>query len=201
MSYRHNYPLKQTQRRTSDPTKPAVELSDVRTHVRDLPSDDEDYVMNILVPAATNHVENVGDIALITQTWATYLDRFPHDDQEICLHRSPVQSVSSVTYYDGDNTQQTWSSSNYDTDVQSRPGRVRPVESQVWPDTYYRLNAVTVTWVAGYGDTHGSVPGNCKLAVLYLVGEMYRNREILMTPQMQQQVSMLLEGEEVETHV
>lgn len=188
-----------TVRQTIAPTAQPVDQDEVRAHLRDLPGDDTDYVMKVLVPAATRHVEDIGSIALINQTWATTLDCFPRNDRYIKLHRSPLQSVSSVQYYDGDNASQTWSSSNYDVDTASRPGRIRPVESQVWPDTYHRLNAVTVTFVAGYGSASGNVPGNCKLAVLYLVGEMYRNREVMMTSQMREQVEFLLGGDAVES--
>ena len=103
---------------------------------------------------------------------------FP-DSAEIPLELpgSPLQSITSIKYYDTDGVQQTWSSSLYDVDIVSEPGRVSPSFGEIYPSTRQRFNAVEVEFVAGYGDAGSDIPNAIKHAMFLLIGEMYERRE------------------------
>lgn len=93
--------------------------------------------------------------------------------QRVELSRSPVQSITSLTYFDSNNVQQTllpttdyWSVLPTD-----RPAFIQPVK--VWPLAYYRPDAVSLTYTAGYS----VLPGALNAAIKLLVGAFNENRE------------------------
>ena len=104
----------------------------------------EDPKLEDWIPVAVEMVERHSQRALVKQTWKLYLDEFPCGTIE--LRRPPVQSVSSITYTDGNGDEQTVSSSDYETDLKSAPGRIVPVTT--WPSAKCMPNAVTVTFIA-----------------------------------------------------
>jgi uncharacterized phiE125 gp8 family phage protein len=100
-----------------------------------------------LIQAARQWGQGLTRRAFLTQTWDYSLDEFP---DEIRLPMSPVQSVTSVKYYDVDDTEQTLSTSAYITDIRSHIPRITTADGYDWPDVYARYNPVTVRFVAGY---------------------------------------------------
>ena len=109
--------------------------------------------------------------SLITQTWECRLDRFPTDADggpSIRLWHGPVQSISSVRYVDTLGATQTLSGALYTTDLGLEPGFVLPAVDTSWPDTLECANAVTVTFVAGYGDAASDVPAPDSNAIVFI---------------------------------
>jgi uncharacterized phiE125 gp8 family phage protein len=128
------------------PTSEPITLTEAKAHCRvDHSLDDARFAALIL--AAREWGQGLTHKAFLTQTWDYSLDCFP---DEIKLPMSPVQSITSVKYYDTDNTEQTLSSSAYITDVRSHVPRISLADGYDWPDTYYRYHPVTVRFVAGY---------------------------------------------------
>lgn len=152
-----------------------IATSDVKLHLRVDHSTEDTYIA-ALVTAATKHCEEVLSKALITQTLALNLDGFP-TCRQIDLMRPPLQSVTSVQYVDDAGATQTFSSANYHVDTNTTPGRIVLDDTATWPSTDDRPNAVTITYVAGYGDASSDIPEDIKQAVYLIVGEWYRNRE------------------------
>jgi hypothetical protein len=66
----------------------------------------------------------------------------------------PLQSITSITTYDSDDSSTVFSSANYGVDTKG--GRVYLNESKSWPSDLRDFNAVEIVYVAGYGS--GSVP-------------------------------------------
>lgn len=132
-------------------------------------STDDDAVsqMQSFVTAARQEVERRGSWALITQTRRVKYDRFPSHCLELPIY--PVQSVSSITYLDANGDSQTLSASLYQVDTAQAPARIMPVETAVWPSTQGgTFNAVTVTFVAGFGSDPEDVPERIRLAIKFL---------------------------------
>lgn len=122
------------------------------------------------IRAATAQVEGDCEVALCTQTCKLYLPWFL-DVME--LRKPPVASVSSITYLDTSGATQTLSTSVYTTNIKRWPPRIRLTDGQTWPDTKdYTDNVVTVTFVAGYGDSD-DVPDLYKEAVRLRVKRMF----------------------------
>lgn len=145
-----------------------VTLAEARAHCR-VDSTDEDSLIDGLIATATDHVERYTGRSLMDQTLAFYSDDF---SDEMLLPRGPVQSVSSVKYYDADGVEQTLATSVYQVDIVSDPPRVLLADGQSWPTVDDRANAVTITYVAGYE----ALPAAIKHAILLLIGQWHDQR-------------------------
>jgi uncharacterized phiE125 gp8 family phage protein len=85
----------------------------------------------------------------------------------IYLPKRPIQSITSITYYDAANVQQTLSTDIYSLDARARAVRLKL--DQVWPTVASRWDAIAITYVAGY-TSQALVPAVAKQAMLLLVG-------------------------------
>ena len=132
----------------------------------------DDVDLERMISAAREYVENRTQRRLITQTLEQRLDYFP---SVIELDVLPVQSVTSVKYIDVDGDEQTVSTSVYTSDLYSQPCTIFPAYAQSWPSTRYIPNAVTITFVAGYGEAE-DVPAGMRVAMHLLIGDAYEMR-------------------------
>ncbi len=112
--------------------------------------------------------------ALTTQTWEWRLPCFP-TSRELHFPLPPLQSVTSLQYYDATEVLQTVSASDYYTYTQAPNGYLKLKQTASWPSAYDRDDAVIVTFVAGYGAA-SAVPTAIRQAALILAGNMYANR-------------------------
>ena len=158
---------------TSDPSIEPITTSDMKDHIKVDISDDDDLI-DTYTSSARQYVEDIMGRQFISATWTLYYDSFP---TVITVPRPPLQSVTSIQYYDTDGVLQTLSSAIYTADTTSQPGRIVEAYSQVWPSTRDIPNAVIVTVVAGYGATAADVPAKIKQAIKLMVGHWYENRE------------------------
>ena len=151
-----------------------VTLAEAKLHLR-VDTADEDTLITALITAATEMAEQKTGRAIMTQTLELTLDAFPEAFE---LTRVPVQSVTSVKYYDTTGTQQTLSNTLYALDAADDFGfaHISPVYGGTWPTTRDQINAVAVRYVAGYADA-ASVPQSIKNWILLMVSTMYANRE------------------------
>lgn len=160
--------------RTVAPTVEPVTLSEAKSQAN-YDDDDKDPDFDLWVKAAREMTETRTRRAFLNQTWTLKLDAFPDDVIE--LRRCPVSSVTSITYLDGEGTTQTLPTSVYAVDLSNEPARITLKYGQDWPTTYLQANAVTVTFVAGYGATAANVPAQAKMAIRTLVSHWFNNRE------------------------
>lgn len=164
-------------------TAPAAEpltLAELKLHLRVTGSADNDYITS-LGTAARRRVEEITGRALINQTWYLYADEWPSCDR-FRLPKAPLSSVTSVTYYDTDGTQNTFSASSWDPDTNATPGEVVLTYGSVWPSTTMRPNSpIVIEYVAGYGASGSSVPEELKQAIYLMVGLWYAYREPIVT--------------------
>lgn len=156
------------------PSTYPVTLAEAKLHCR-VDIADDDTLITALITAATEMAEQKTGRAIMTQTLELTLDAFPDAFE---LTRVPVQSVTSVKYYDTTGAQQTLSNTLYALDAADDFGfaHISPVYAGVWPDTRDQINAVAVRYVAGYADA-ASVPQSIKNWILLMVSTMYENRE------------------------
>jgi len=156
-------------------TTEPITLTEAKNYARIDISDDDDIVTS-LITAARQYCETHTNRCFVTTTRYKYYDDFP----KVMYLRAPLASVTSITYYDTDGDSQTLSSTYYDVDISREPGRVVEAYGYTWPSTYDMQNAVTVTYVAGYGAA-SSVPDIIKTAIKMLVAHWYENREPVIT--------------------
>lgn len=161
--------------RISAPETTPVSLSEAKAHLR-VDFDDDDTLITALVDAATAHVDGWTGIlgrALVTQSWRQDYHSF---GCRMRLPLAPPISITSISYYDGDNDQQALSADTYPLATDAVGPFVALQPDQEWPGTYDRKDAVSITYVAGYGDPD-AVPASIKAAILLIVGHLYENRE------------------------
>lgn len=165
----------------TEATAPAAEplsTAEAKAHLR-VDFTDDDTLIDRLIKAARGRAEVFTRRAFITQTWDMDLDRFP--GWQIEIPKAPLQSVTQIDYLDSDGVSQTLLSSLYRVDARSKPGRITPVFGEVWPVTRSTTNAVTIRFVAGYGNAGSDVPEDIIQAILLMVGDLYEHREEFIT--------------------
>ncbi len=165
------------------PEDEPLTLKQVKQQVRrEDVTDDDAYLLGILIPAARSRAEKETGRQLLTATWDLRLDRFPCGTFEsIEIPKSPLLTVTGITYVDADGATQTWSSSAYVVDAPAGPspkrGSITLAYGEYWPVTRYQANAVTVRFTAGYGTDGDTVPPRLLMAMLLDIGTMYEHRE------------------------
>jgi uncharacterized phiE125 gp8 family phage protein len=159
-------------------TAPAVEpvtTSEAKSHLR-VDYADDDTLIGTLITAARQMVEAITRRALITQTWDLWLDAFP-GEAHIEIPLPPLQSITSITYYDDADIATTFSSTNYYVDTKREPGRIVLRDTASWPSATLRgANGAAIRFIAGYG-LAVAVPQQLKQATLLMVGHLYEHRE------------------------
>lgn len=158
------------------PAEEPVTLTEAKNHLR-VDLTDDDSLISALIVAAREHAEAITRRAFITQTLKLSLDAFPANNGPIYVPMPPLQSVNSLKYFDTDGMEQTLTEgTDFLVDNESEPGRITPAPDTGWPVTQNRPNAVSVEFVAGFGDA-SKVPQGIKQAILLMVGHWYENRE------------------------
>jgi uncharacterized phiE125 gp8 family phage protein len=162
--------------RTVDPVQEPVTLTDAKLHCRalmDVP--DEDPIVRSYVRAAREVGEGYTERGWFTQTWKL---TGPGWADEIQLPMAaPLQSVTSVKYYDENGTLQTLATSYYDVDTTSRPGRVCRAADQTWPALQSDRKSwrVEIVYVVGW-TTVAAIPESFKVGTMLLTDHLYENR-------------------------
>lgn len=150
--------------RTIDATSEPVTLDEAKKQLR-VEDHYENEEIEALITVARQQLEKYAEISIKEQTWVGKFNKFP---QTILLPFGPVIQVSSVVYEkDGE---QTLTPDSYQVDKDSKVGRV--VADSSFPSTDDVLNAVTVTYTAGFSE----VPDQIKHAVKAQVAFLYENR-------------------------
>lgn len=180
------------------PTVEPVDLATAKLHLK-VDTTDDDALITSLIAAARRACEAFTGLAFITQTWELWLDRAPSDRRGspwwdgtregpislieqpmrvLPIPKPPLQAANfAASTFALDNTETVFDSSSYIIDLKSRPGRMALNVGAVWPTGLRAVNAIKVSFQAGFGDTASSVPEDIKQAVLLLVGHLYENRE------------------------
>ena len=163
-------------KRITAPTVDLVALAEIKQHCR-VDHSDDDTILGFYVKAAISHLETrkgIMGLAFMQQVWELTYDAFPCDKLMIPLR--PVISVDSVEYIDATTGAYVlWADTNYTVDLSSDNAWIAPVDS--WPTPRSAMNAVKITFKAGFGDTADKVPESIRIAVMLLAAHWYENRE------------------------
>ena len=158
--------------RTVAPTIEPVTLSQAKKQLEIADSDtSHDTHLNLLIQAAREQFEHDTSLLCYTQTWTLTADSFW--DEDLHLPHRPIQSLTSITYYDSANSTQTLATSVYALDAAQQ--KIRLKYDQDWPYTVDRWDAVTITYVGGYSTT-ATIPAIAKQAVLLLIAHYFEHR-------------------------
>lgn len=131
-------------------------------------TDSDDYLLD-LIQSAREYVAKYCGIAILPTAVAMTFDRF--EDLK-ALTKAPIQSITSIQYYDANGIQQTLAGTVYETvNVASDPLRpaIRLAYNQSWPAARSASDVITVNAVVGYS----VVPRPIIRAILMLVSQWY----------------------------
>lgn len=171
----YTYPYRYGLRVKTAPTLEPLTLTEARAHSR-FDSFAEDGVIAGYILAARTHIENICSLTLCPTTFILSLDDFPTSDW-LDLPREPVQSVTAITYTNLAGGTTTWSSSQWQLDVNRTPVRLGPKDGYDWPDDVAdKFGAVEIEFVAGYTGPE-SIPQPIMQALRMLTGYYIENRE------------------------
>lgn len=174
--------IRRTRDQTGGASSEPVTLEELKTHLR-IDHDTDDTELSQFIIAATDHTEKVIGRCLVAKTIDCYMDAFPSGFRPIILPWAPLVSVTSIKYYDNDDTLQTWSDTEYTVDSnQEYNGLVYPGSDYDYPSPRVYPKSVIIEYIAGYADTGGNdsadrIPQSLKIAVMMLAGHLYENRE------------------------
>lgn len=162
---------------TVGPDVEPVSLADAKSHMRVTTTDENDLITALIV-AARFHIEAATGRQMITASWEWSLPCFPsHDTFAVPL--PPLQSVTHIKYTDSNGDEQTLADTVYDVDIVSRRGRIGLAYGQSWPSIRNDMNAVRITFVAGYGDAASDIPANLIHAHKLLIEHLDRFRGVV----------------------
>jgi uncharacterized phiE125 gp8 family phage protein len=160
------------------PVLEPITLAEAKAQCR-VDIDDDDALIVGLIRAAREYCEAVDWRAYLTQTIELWLEAWP-DGDELELPRPPLQSVTSVVYYDTSDVPATLAATDYYVDTISTPGSIQLRYLKTWPATTLRdYNAICVTYKAGWS-TVTDMPQSLRQAMLLLIGHWYENREAVL---------------------
>lgn len=157
-------------------------VAEVRDHLRADPSEPDTYMASLITVARID-AENRLQRTLIDTQWRVTLDSFP---PEIQLPMPRILSVDEVRYVDTAGVEQVILPANYALDNIREPGWLVPTFGQDWPGTRDQINAVRVTYRAGYAtgtdaQKRAAVPMPIKQWMLLCIGQLYELRERTVT--------------------
>lgn len=172
---------------TIQPAEEPVTLVEAKAHLR-VDHSAEDALIMRLVKAARELSEAETGRRWVTQTVTYAAADFPRACRHavvggrvvpgvMCLPVEPVQSITSVTYWDAAGVARTLAA---DLDwlawAAHSPPLIYPAPGRLWPHTHAgRLETVQVTAVVGYGGA-AAVPAKAQQAILLAVGDWYEHR-------------------------
>ena len=184
--------------RVTPPAKSVISLEDAKDRIN-VQHTDKDSDIQLCIDAATAYLDGRDGVlgrAMITQTWrvdgfnfwddttrgdplyyGAYGNQAVFGPQQLRLSPVPVASIVDVKYYDKDNVQQTLAPQTYQLLSDGLSSYVALAPGQTWPSVYWRRDAVTVTFVAGYGPNPSDVPASLRMAVCMMVGHHMQNTD------------------------
>ncbi|PWL16384.1 hypothetical protein DKP76_17865 [Falsochrobactrum shanghaiense] len=157
--------------RTVAPASMPVTLAEAKAHLR-VDHDDQDDLITAQIKAATAYLDGYAGIlgrALVTQTWRQDFVGFA---DHLALPISPVIAIVSISYFDVGNVQQTLDAGVYDLFADTRGAYLTLRPGQSWPATFRRADAVSITFIAGFGAA-ADVPEPIRQAILLIVQRLF----------------------------
>jgi len=111
----------------------------------------------------------------------------------VVLPLSPVQSITSISYFDTENTAQTLDIEDFYLYGDEDSAFIEPKTGVVWPAVYTRRDAITIRFVAGFG-TAAEIPKNITRAIRLIVAHWYENRTAVLVGVTAQELPMAVES-------
>ena len=156
----------------TEPELIPVSLSDAKARLR-VTSSQEDSDITSMIKSATRWAEHELNWRLLTQTWKYFLDGWPGDI--IRMPYPPLQSITHIKYYDGDDAQQTLvENTDFRVDTASYPARIEVING--WPSIYNKVLPIEIQFICGF-TANSLIVEDIKDAIFLRVADLYENRQ------------------------
>ena len=168
-----------------------VSLSEAKLDCR-VDHDAEDSLIESLISAATAFADAPNGVigkALISQQWALsvkYSDRYARIDLPV----TPAVEIDSISYFDPENIEQSLSPENFYLYGEEDWAYIEPKLGTNWPATADRLDAITITYTAGFGEAATDVPETIRQLIRLMIVHWYTNRSAVVTGTIATQIPM-----------
>jgi uncharacterized phiE125 gp8 family phage protein len=159
--------------RVTAPATLPINLAEAKAHLR-VTSSGEDAYITSLIGAAVAFVDGTGELgrAMITQTWAQWV---PQNPVRVRLLMGPFIALTAVQYYDAAGALQSANAADFDAHLSGDFVIVEPKDNAEWPVADDRIDAIKITYTAGFGAA-ADVPAGVRHALLMLIAHWYENR-------------------------
>ena len=138
----------------------------------------EDDLIDAIIKAARENVEDITRRQLLTATWDYYLDAWPSENY-IKLPFGNLASVTSVSWKDTDGTETTLTvTTDYLVETNGEMcGRIVLPYGESWPSgSLYPSNPIKIRFVCGW-TAAASIPSKIRTAVKMVCADLYEHRE------------------------
>lgn len=157
-----------------------VTLAEVKAQCNYFESD-QDALLVGYIRSAVEMAEAETSLGLITQTWQQSFRTFPSKaTQSLTLYRKPIQAITDISYLDSSGAVATLGSSIYRVNgigADRTFGYVQLASGAAWPTAISAAEAITVTYMVGFGDDWNSVPEMIRQAIKVAVATWFNFRE------------------------
>ena len=106
-------------------TNQIVTTAEAKTFLKVDNSADDSLIDRYILMAST-YLEQYTNRSFLDSSWQLSLDESDVTGTSIELPRAPLSSVTSVSYFESDGTEQAFSTDNYTVDITQQPGRILP---------------------------------------------------------------------------
>jgi hypothetical protein len=141
-----------------------LHIADVRQHIKQDITDDDNLITNIYLPEAIAAAQMETQRQLVAARYQYILDAFPGPGlmgvpmgqsfgiQRHAIHIpiAPLIQIVSIEYTATDSSTQILSGTDYTVDQACDPSRITPVFGQIWPVSLPQIGSLRVTFDAGY---------------------------------------------------
>lgn len=176
------------------PIKPAIEVSLLRSHLR-IDNNAENEILELIIGAATERIEEYIDMKLIKQRWAFYFNGQPSTENKMwwdgvrqiamselncnqSFIRLPFGKIISedysLEYYDSSDSFVQIPSSNYQVDNFSKAPIVKL--NDALPSSKLTMNGYRFVADIGMAEESRFIPNAIKQALLIYCARMYENK-------------------------
>lgn len=147
------------------------------------PTSAEDDLLEAIIQAAREHVEDYTRRALLTQTWYYYLDEWPSINY-IKMPLGNLQTTNLAVKWKDTDGSETTLTLNTDYLIETNDekcGRIVLPYGETWPsETLYPSNPIKIEFQCGW-TAAASIPEIIRTAVKITCSDLYHNREQFMS--------------------
>ena len=181
---------------TEEPGALAVSLADIKSHLKETGSSEDDLI-TIYLEAAIDYAERLTKRDFITRTYTTFRDFFPGVSEGYYqfgnlptlgtsvgfggnigfeIRKSPLQSIESIKYFVSDVLTTVLNTDYYNT-LEEDYSEVLIKDDKCWPtNADVRLQTIEISFKAGFGNADSDMPNWVSTGIMQHVAELHANR-------------------------